>query len=98
LDKFLIGRVLGTEALGLYDLAFKLMAFPMQAISAVFTRVMTPFYAQAQDDLPRFRQAFLRVAAAIAFVTFPLMFGLLAVREHFVFAVFGDSWVDVIPL
>lgn len=98
LDKFLIGRVLGTEALGLYDLAFKLMAFPMQAISAVFTRVMTPYYAQAQDDLPRFRQAFLRVAAAIAFITFPLMFGLLAVREQFVFVVFGDSWVDVIPL
>lgn len=98
LDKFLIGRVLGTEALGLYDLAFKLMAFPMQAISAVFTRVMTPFYAQAQDDLPRFRQAFLRVAAVIAFITFPLMFGLLAVREHFVFTLFGDSWVDVIPL
>jgi len=98
LDKFLIGRVLGTEALGLYDLAFKLMAFPMQAISAVFTRVMTPFYAQAQDNLPRFRQAFLRVAAAIAFITFPLMFGLLAVREHFVFAVFGEGWVDVIPL
>jgi len=98
LDKFLIGRMLGTEALGLYDLAFKLMAFPMQAISAVFTRVMTPFYAQTQDNLPRFRQAFLRVAAAIAFVTFPLMFGLLAVREQFVFTVFGDSWVDVIPL
>lgn len=98
LDNLLIGRFLGTEALGLYDLAFKLMAFPMQAISAVFSRVMIPFYAQAQDDLPRFRQAFLRVAVAIAFVTFPLMLGLLAVREHFVFAVFGDNWAPVIPL
>lgn len=98
LDNLLIGRFLGTEALGLYDLAYKLMAFPMQAISAVFARVMTPYYAQAQDDLPRFRAAFLRVAAAIAFVTFPLMFGLLAVREHFVFTVFGASWTAVIPL
>jgi len=98
LDNLLIGRFLGTEALGLYDLAFKLMAFPMQAISAVFSRVMIPFYAQAQDDLPRFRQAFLRVAVAIGFVTFPLMLGLLAVREHFVFAVFGDNWAPVIPL
>ncbi|QOY94674.1 MOP flippase family protein [Massilia sp. UMI-21] len=97
-DNLLIGRFLGTEALGLYDLAYKLMVFPMQAISAVFSRVMTPYYAQAQDDLARFRQAFLRVATAIAFLTFPLMFGLLAVREHFVFTVFGANWAPVIPL
>jgi len=98
LDNLLIGRFLGTEALGLYDLAYKLMAFPMQAISSVFGRVMTPYYAKAQDDLPRFRQAFLRVAAAIAFVTFPLMFGLLAVREPFVLAVFGSNWASCITL
>lgn len=98
LDNLLIGRFLGTEALGLYDLAYKLMTFPMQAISAVFGRVMLPYYARAQDDLPRFRQAFLRVAGAIAFVTFPMMVGLLAVREHFVFAVFGAAWAPVIPL
>ncbi|VXC20760.1 MOP flippase family protein [Massilia sp. 9I] len=98
LDNLLIGRFLGSEALGLYDLAYKLMTFPMQAISAVFGRVMLPYYARAQDDLPRFRQAFLRVAGTIAFVTFPMMIGLLAVREHFVFAVFGEAWAQVVPL
>lgn len=97
-DNLLIGRFLGSEALGLYDLAFKLMSFPMQAISAVFARVMTPYYAQAQDDLPRFRQAFLQVGASIAFVTFPLMIGLLAVRGHFVLAVFGRDWLPVTTL
>jgi O-antigen/teichoic acid export membrane protein len=97
-DNLLIGRFLGTEALGLYDMAYKLMVFPMQAISAVFGRVMTPLYAQAQNDLPRFRQVFLRVAVAIAFVTFPLMFGLVAAREAFVLAVFGPSWAPVITL
>jgi PST family polysaccharide transporter len=97
-DNLLIGRFLGTEALGLYDLAYKLMLFPMQAISAVFGRVMTPLYAQAQTDLPRFRQVFVRVAVAIAFVTFPLMLGLVAAREAFVLTVFGASWTPVITL
>ncbi|MFC5552248.1 MOP flippase family protein [Massilia aerilata] len=97
-DNLLIGRFLGTEALGLYDLAYKLMSFPMQAISSVFARVMTPYYAQAQDDLPRFRQAFLQVGSAIAFVTFPLMIGLLAVRGHFVLTVFGPNWMPVATL
>jgi len=97
-DNLLIGRFLGTGALGVYDLAFKLMAFPMQAISAVFGKVMLPYYAQAQDDLPRFRHVFLQIARAIAFVTFPLMIGLFATREHFVLTVFGADWAGMIPL
>lgn len=97
-DNFLIGRYLGTEALGYYDLAYRLMTFPMQAISAVFGKVMLPFYAQAQDNMPRFRQGFIQVAVAIAFITFPLMLGLLAAREAFVLTVFGDRWAPVITL
>jgi O-antigen/teichoic acid export membrane protein len=97
-DNLLIGRFLGAEQLGYYDLAYRLMSFPLQAISAVFGRVMTPYYSQAQDDLVRFRAAFLQVAAAIAFVTFPLMVGLLATRDHFVMAVFGPNWMSVATL
>lgn len=97
-DNLLIGRFLGTGALGIYDLAFKLMAFPMQAISAVFGKVMTPYYAQAQDDLPRFRMVFLKIAGVIAFIAFPLMIGLFASRQHFVMAVFGADWTQMIPL
>lgn len=97
-DNFLIGRYLGSEALGYYDLAYRLMTFPMQAISAVFGKVMLPYYAQAQNDLPRFRQGFMRAATAIAFVTFPMMLGLLAVREPFVLALFGPKWTPVIGL
>ncbi|MGX4641059.1 MOP flippase family protein [Massilia sp. SYSU DXS3249] len=97
-DNLLIGRYLGTGALGVYDLAFKLMAFPMQAISAVFSKVMLPYYAKAQDDLPRFRRVFLQIASAIAFISFPLMIGLFATREHFVLSVFGADWAQMIPL
>lgn len=97
-DNLLIGRYLGTGALGIYDLAFKLMAFPMQALSVVFGKVMLPYYAQVQDDLPRFRYVFLQVAKAIAFISFPLMIGLFASREHFVMTVFGSDWAPMIPL
>lgn len=97
-DNLLIGRFLGTSALGVYDMAFKLMAFPMAAVSAVFGKVMLPYYAQAQNDLPRFRHVFLQIARAISFITFPLMIGLFASREHFVLTVFGADWAEMIPL
>lgn len=97
-DNFVIGRYLGSGALGYYDLAYRLMTFPMQAISAVFSKVMLPYYAKAQDDLGRFREGFMKSAVAISFVTFPMMLGLLAAREPFVLAVFGKNWTPVIPL
>lgn len=97
-DNLLIGRYLGSESLGWYDLAYRLMTFPMQAISAVFGKVMLPLYARLQDDMAQFRRAFIRVAGAIAFVTFPMMLGLLAAREAFVLAVFGAQWAPVIAL
>lgn len=97
-DNLLIGRYLGSEALGWYDLAYRLMTFPMQAISAVFGKVMLPYYARAQADLPRFRRAFQHAASAIAFITFPLMLGLMAVREPFVATVFGPRWAPVVTL
>jgi O-antigen/teichoic acid export membrane protein len=97
-DNFLIGRYLGAEALGYYDLAYKLMVYPLQGISAVIGRVMFPLYAQLQDDLKTFRSAFLSVAWAIAFVSFPMMLGLAVVAQRFVLTVFGDKWEPVIGL
>jgi O-antigen/teichoic acid export membrane protein len=97
-DNLLIGRYLGSRDLGYYDLAYRLMSFPLQAISSVFGRVMTPFYAQVQDNLEEFRRTYLSIATGIAFITFPLMLGLFATREHFVLAVFGESWSPVIVL
>ncbi len=97
-DNVLIGRYLGSESIGWYDLAYRLMTFPMQVISAVFGKVMLPFYARLQDDMAQFRRAFVRVARAIAFVTFPMMLGLFAAREAFVLAVFGPQWAPVTAL
>jgi PST family polysaccharide transporter len=97
-DKFLIGRFLGSQDLGYYDLAYRLMLFPLQGISAVIGRVMFPLYSRMQDDAGQFGRAYLKVASAIAFVSFPLMLGLAVLAEPFVFTLFGAAWTPVIPL
>lgn len=97
-DYFLIGRYLGAQDLGFYTLAYRIMLYPLQNISAVIGRVMFPLFSQIQDDLPRFRNAYLLVTGAIALVTFPMMFGLWAVTEPFVLVTFGPDWNQTIPL
>lgn len=97
-DYLLIGKFLGARNLGYYTLAYQIMLYPLQSISAVIGRVMFPVYSTIQDDIARFRNAYLKVAGAIALVTFPMMFGLWALVEPFVLTVFGLHWKAVIVL
>jgi PST family polysaccharide transporter len=97
-DKLLIGRFLGSQDLGYYDLAYRLMLYPLQGIAAVIRRVMFPIYSRMQDDPAQFGRTYLKVASAIALISFPLMLGLAALAQPFVLTLFGTAWVPVIAL
>ena len=97
-DYLLIGRFLGAEALGYYTLAYRIMLYPLQNVSAVLGRVMFPAFSRLQKQLERFRRSYLRVAVGIALVTFPLMMGLMALAAPFVLAILGERWESVIIL
>ena len=97
-DDLLIGRFIGAEPLGWYRLAYRLMLYPLENISAAIGKVMFPAYAQIQEDDARFRRFYLRSLEAIALVTTPMMLGLMVVSRPFVLAVFGARWEPVVVL
>lgn len=97
-DYVLIGRYLGAQDLGYYTLAYRILLFPLQNISAVVGRVMYPTLSTVQDDNRRFASAYLAVIRTIALITFPLMMGLLVLAEPFVLTFFGEGWRPVILL
>lgn len=97
-DYLLIGKFLGSEELGYYTLAYRLMLYPLQNISAVIGRVMFPLLSQIQDNNPQFRKIYLKVIACIALITFPIMVGIWAIAEPFILTIFGSQWQPVIIL
>ena len=94
-DNILIGRYLGAASLGYYRLAYNLMLYPLQNVTAVLGRVLFPALAQVQDDHPRFRRGYLKTCVAIATITFPAMLGLMAVAGPFVEVLLGSNWTPV---
>jgi O-antigen/teichoic acid export membrane protein len=83
-DYFLVGKLLGIEALGLYRVAFDVAMQPTDAIIIVVGRVGFPVYARLSADLPALRATFLSnlksilllvapVAAVIFFAAHPLL-------------------------
>lgn len=97
-DNLIIGRFLGDTPLGYYTLAYRILNYPRDAVSSVIGRVLLPAFSRLQDDDRRLAAAYLRVCRAIAFVTFPMMLGLMAVADSFVRAVLGEKWLPALPV
>lgn len=97
-DNLLVGRFLGSAALGLYSRAYAVLLYPLNNISGTISRVMFPAMSSIQGDVPRVRRLYLRVVGVIALLTFPMMLGLLAVAESFVLGLFGIQWAGMIPI
>lgn len=91
-DNFLIGKFLGAQNLGYYNLAYRIMLYPMQTITVVISRVMFPLYSQIKNDLQRFRSIYIRVAQAISLISFPLMIILMIFNKEFIVYIFGKNW------
>ncbi|GGC72813.1 lipopolysaccharide biosynthesis protein [Marinobacter halophilus] len=95
-DKLLAGRFLGGDAVGLLDKAQSMMLFPLQNVSHVMGSVMFPALSLIQNDRDHVRSVYMRCTQAIALLTFPMMAGMFAVAESFVFGVLGDQWGDLV--
>ncbi len=98
LDNFLIGRFCGAAPLGLYTRAYTLMQYPVLLVSAPMGRVTLPVLARLQHDPPRLRQAYVRVLQVIAFITFPMMAGLMVTADQVIRVIYGGKWAAVVPI
>jgi O-antigen/teichoic acid export membrane protein len=95
---FIIGRVLGTQGLGIYTIAHEMSNLPTSELANPINRAVFPGYAKLQHDRPALRGGFLRVVGLIALVAVPAGIGMAAVAHLFVPAVLGSQWLETVPL
>lgn len=94
-DTLLIGRVLGSGPLGIYNAGYRLMLFPLSNLSSVLTRALFPAFSRFQGQHEELRTKYLRMLSSIALITAPLMAGLWVLREPVVSVLLGDQWSEV---
>ncbi len=92
IDKLLIGRLLGSEALGYYSLAWNLVVQPVARVNPILTRVAFPVFSRLQDQPEALRKCFLKMLRVIATTNSVALFGIAAVAPVLVPVVFGLDW------
>jgi O-antigen/teichoic acid export membrane protein len=97
-DNLLIGRFIGSAALGTYAIAYNVMFAPLARLASPIQAVMVPAFARLQDDPVKLGHAWLRGARLTAAVSIPGFVGMFVVAPDFVPVVLGKRWEDAIPV
>jgi O-antigen/teichoic acid export membrane protein/SAM-dependent methyltransferase len=96
-DNMFIGKLCGVTMLGFYQMAYRISNMPSTDISLVISQVTLPAYSKLQSDIPRLREAYLKVLQFTTFLSF-LMAGLIfALAPEFTSIFLGEKWLPMVP-
>lgn len=98
LASVLIGRMFGGHLLGLFDRAGKLLATPIQQLTAPISGVMVPILYRLQDDDQRYRRVFLRTTSSLVFMLAPGVVWAIMSAEPLIDYLLGAKWREAVPL
>ena len=97
-DDIVVGKLINTNSLGIYQMAYKITTLPIQETGEVFNKVTFPIYTKFIDDKKRLRKAFFKVGATISLFVIPFGLILIIFTEELVVILLGNNWLSVIPL
>jgi O-antigen/teichoic acid export membrane protein len=96
-DDAFVGKVLGTAALGFYQLAYRISNLPVTEITHTVSRVTFPAYSKIQDDTARLREVYMRIIQVTTFAAFPIAGLILVLGGDFTRLFLGDKWMPMVP-
>ncbi len=95
-DNLLIGKLINSDALGLYNRAYNLMTLPISKISSGIYNVLFPAFAKVQDNTQSLRTAYYRTIKSTAFLLFPVLTAMFAAADFIILGLYGPKWEGAI--
>lgn len=95
---FAVGRVLGSQPLGLFTVGAEIAQIPSTDLTAPINRVIFPGFSRLADDTAQLRTTFLNVMAVTTMFALPAAVGIASVAEPLVIAMLGTKWIDAVPV
>ena len=98
IDTILIGKFLGVEVLGVYNVAKQLIMRPAQILNPIVTKVTFPAMAKVQNDTETLRRVYLKTINYLSSVNFSIYAGMIVLAPEIVILLFGQKWLSAVPL
>jgi O-antigen/teichoic acid export membrane protein len=94
LEKVLLGRFWGADALGIYGRSYQLINIPTENLNSAVGGVAFSALSRLQDDPERFKRYFLKGYSLVIGVTVPITLGCVLFADELVFVLLGPKWSD----
>lgn len=98
LDKLLLGKIWGAEALGIYGRAYQLINIPTENLNSAVGGVVFPTLARVQNEPVRLRNYFLKGYGTFLALVMPITFACGILAEDIVAVFLGATWMDAVPV
>lgn len=96
-DNLVVGRWLGSSALGLYGRAYQLMIMPTNLFGQVMDKVLFPAMARIQNKQNQLSKSYRVGITAVAFFTIPVGILMCLLSKEIVLILFGEKWLNLTP-
>lgn len=98
IDYVIIGRIFGIVSLSIYTLAYRLPEMLLIGNLWVMGGVVFPAFSSVQDKPDELRRGFLASVHFVQLIAVPICLGLLIAADPIIRVVFGDQWLEAIPI
>src|SRR5260370_16454279 len=98
LEKILLGRFWGADALGLYGRAYQLLNLPTDNLNSAFCLLPFSGLSRFRDDPPRFKSYFLKGYSLLLALTIPITIAAALFAPDLIPVVLGPKWKEVIVI
>lgn len=97
-DNIIVGRMLGVDALGVYQNAYKISTAPLTEVGDVFFRVTFPVFSKISDDKAKLQKAFVQNTIVNTLLMVPVGVLIFIFAEPIVNVLFGPGWESAVPV
>jgi PST family polysaccharide transporter len=98
LEKVLLGRFWGPDAVGLYGRAFQLINIPTDNLNSAVGGVVFAALSRVQHDAERFKSFFLKSYSLVLTLTVPITVVCVLFASDVIYVILGPKWNEAVPI
>ena len=93
-DDIVVGRLLGTYPLGIYQVAYRISTLPITEVSDVVGKVALPVYVKISSDRGRLLAAFKKTLIGVILLVVPFGVLLFLFPREIILFILGPNWIE----
>ena len=94
LDTLIVGKYLGIQQLGIYNVGVEIASLPMTKASALLNQVGLSAFSKVNTDFHACRYYLERAIKLLSLIIFPVFVGISSIAEELVLVFIGSKWVE----